>query len=130
MTDREMKKRERFNCMGYALGVERWIHPNEFDFWGTVVLTPEKFPKLCRDLEKDYGLVRIAYPKDAPREVEVIAFRIAPKFDFHFMVRKHGTWFEKRGITPRLHRRKKSEVEDETLKWNDRYSGEIAYFIK
>lgn len=109
-----------FNCMGYALGSEEWLLPNDMERFENIFYDDEhyedeeydenKHPKygvnyaltasiIAKELAYEYNLKPVER-KDMVRGREYIAFRMGPN-DFHFILRhKNGTWTHKMGNYP------------------------------
>ena len=89
-----MARYRKANCMGYALGKNKWLHPEKF-FRGNYNNVPEL-------LARKYSLKPVE-KKDMVLGKEYIAFRWGnqKENDFHFMKRgKKGHWRHKLGSLP------------------------------
>ena len=111
-TKNELK---RFNCMGYAFGVELMMNPRGAEFvadWLDDSFDGEvsqysvncALDDMVDNMIEDYqGLEIVSDINCIPKEKEVMAFKFAvnpddkEKYDFHFKVRRDGIWSEKLG---------------------------------
>lgn len=111
-----------FNCMGYAFGVELMMNPAAtlyvlewmdeiYNIFNTNSLeVPDEISDWvaddCEDCLCDCypGLELIKNPESVPEDKELISFKFAVNsltnpsdYNFHFKVRRNGTWSEKLG---------------------------------
>ena len=111
-----------FNCMGYAFGVELMMNPattlyvlewmdEMYNIFNTNSLeVPDEISDWvaddCEDCLCDCypGLELIKNPESVPEDKELISFKFAVNsltnpsdYNFHFKVRRNGTWSEKLG---------------------------------
>lgn len=130
--------RNTYNCAGYALETFSWYLPcdedDNFDCrdWGSF----EELERNSMSIEfvnailRDFDDVRLIPSMECLREGEyAFAFRVGVD-DFHFVKQaRNGSWYEKRGSNPRIHRMTEREVFHTA--WEDgRYNGPIFLFAK
>lgn len=135
-----------YNCMGYALGIKKWLRPDalldfrnsdpedEYDYeYDDEVETYTDYISgaiaVVEELVDTYKLKPVQR-KDMVRGKEYVAFRMGPN-DFHFLLRhKNGYWTGKMGSAP-IRRIRKSQVF--APQWGtgpDRYDTPIYLFEK
>lgn len=144
-----------YNCGGFALGSKHWYVPQAFrarpDSYEDLDTINELFENSVKDILKDFPrLKRIKHYSDAPENVDVIGFRFAIRFpgdelsyenddgtyeeeveeldidDFHFLLRRNGTWWHKPGSG--LIRHYLGDPEEDWPRGYCDYNGEIAWF--
>lgn len=131
MTAKEFNERTRFNYMGYALGIREWLQPTLEDmFYSSFDLTlVENLEEMSDNLERDYNLKRIDRDEVNNVKGKVIAFKLAPGVDFHFVVRKGRNWYHKRGQDPYFMRLAKKFVMGEEWRFDHaNYNSKTVFF--
>lgn len=122
-----------YNCMGYAFGIEEWLVVEDLTQYDHYEEIAEKFKSLddvvddranfILEIFDEYKVVDEATMLALPVEVPVIAFAVG-HYDFHFMKRILGEWFEKMGGQSI-----KKNTHKPIPKFTDEYKSKRVYFI-
>ena len=141
---------DEYNCGGFALCIEDWYSPDEYDEGQNM---SDMLEDCANSIQKDFPeLTRVSDYFDIPDELDVIGFRLSigeedddewdderqqyvgtgelHEFvtDFHFILRSGGIWYHKPGGRPI--KRVYFDIDGEWPHngWN--YNSDIVWFVR